>query len=478
MKKIKKFLCIAIAFAFIFVGCKKTGSAANGNTAYVKDNTAQISETALENGIKLIVKKQATNRIYSIRVNYNGGNALTPDGKDGIESLTLSTMLTASKNYPHDDIEQILHETTSNMGSGSGLDMSWATFNTLDKYWDKASDVFFDCLVNPLFDDGDFEVKVKDANAAWVKDSTDQMTTTIDSLLTKSRAGHPYGKFTVPTDISLKNISLNDVKTWHAEKLTADRMVVVAVGNFDVNKLKTQLNKTLGKIPVKNNVIPEIPPMNLKSTLYTQEFPTANGMANIRGDYEIPNRHSPDFTKLQLAYSILDELAFAIVRTDHGACYSIWAGIHGFNQSYGSLVIYRTQKPSEAKRYFDEAIAVLASGKSLKLKDDGDDSTHYVPLAETLDAYKAKFINDFFSAQYANAAIAGQIASNYYYHSDPTAYLKVIEEINSTTPEDIVRVVNQYLVNAKVSWMVCSDNATLQQLDQAAFSGFTGSVQK
>lgn len=136
------------------------------------------------------------------------------------------------------------------------------------------------------------------------------------------------------------------------------------------------------------------------------------------------------------------------------------------------------QKPSEAKRYFDEAIAVLASGKSLKLKDDGDDSTHYAPLAETLEAYKAKFINDFFSAQYANAAIAGQIASNYYYHSDPTAYLKVIEEINSTTPEDIVRVVNQYLVNAKVSWMVCSDNATLQQLDQAAFSGFTGSVQK
>lgn len=479
MKNLKKFLLILLAAVFMFGGCETTGGATKGgDTAYVKENSAQISETTLDNGIKVIVKKQKTNRIYSIRVNYNGGNVLTPDGKDGIESLTLSTMLAASKKYFHDDIEEIFHRTTSNMGSGTGLDMAWATFNTLDKYWDETSDVFFDCLVNPLFDEGDFDMNVKDAAAAWAKDSTDQMTRTIDTLLTKSRAGHPYGKFTVPTDTSLKNISLDDVKAWHAEKLTADRMFVVAVGNFDINKLKAQLNKTIGKLPVKDNAIPAVSPLNLKSTLYTQEFPSANGIAMVRGDYEIPNRLSPDFTKLQLAYSILGELAFAIVRTDHGACYSVWAGIHGFNQSYGSLVLYRTQNPSEAKRYFDESIAVLASGKTIKLKDDGDDSTHYAPLEETLEAYKAKFINDVFSAQYANAAIAGQIAANYYYHGDPTAYLNIIDEINATTAEDIVRVVNQYLVNAKVSWMVCSDKATLQKLDKTAFNGFTAKVQK
>lgn len=478
MKNIKRFLLIGLATILVFTACETTGSATKGgNTAYVKENSAQISETTLDNGIKLIVKKQKTNRIYSIRVNYNGGNALTPDGKDGIEALTLSTMLAASKKYAHDDVETILHKTTSNMGSGTGLDMAWATFNTLDKYWDEASDVFFDCLVNPLFDKEDFAMNAKDADSAWAKDNADQEALTINGLLKKSRAGHPYGKQTVPTSNSLKNISLDDVKAWHKEKLTPNRMFIVAVGNFNINKLKAQLNNTLGKIPANKTEIPEVPPMNLKPALYTQEFPTAQGVAMIRGDYAIPNRLSPDFTKLQLAYSILYDLLFQTVRTEHGACYSVWARVHGFHQSYGSMFIYKTTKPSEAKRYFDEAVALLASGKTIKLKDDGTNNK-YAKLSDTIETYKARYISSFFSSQYSNAEIASQIAYNYYYKNDPASYLHMIGEINATTAEDIVRVINRYLVNAKVSWMVCADKKTLNQLDKSVFNGFTGKVEK
>lgn len=474
MKKIFRFLLILLASLSIITCDKKS---TNESSSYVKENTTSISELELDNGIKLIVKKHTANRIRSIDVRYRGGNALTPEGKDGIEALTLSTMQFGSQKYSRDDIESILHENSSNMGSGTSLDMAWLTFNTIDKYWETASDVFFDCIINPSFKEEDFAIAKKNAESNWTKRQSDQYELTVDKLMEKSRAGHPYGKQTVPTTESLNNISLDDVKNWYTEKLTADRMFIVAVGDFDPATLKDQLNKTLGKIVVKNNEVPTIPAMDLKNTLYTHIFPTADGSVYMRGDYEIPDRLSPDFIKLHLAYSILDDLLFSIVRTDHAACYSVWCGIHGFNKSYGSLVIYRTAVPSDGKRYFDEAIALLASGKTLKLKPD-ETEEKYAPISETLEAYKAKYINRFFSGQYTNASIASQIAYSYYYEESPTAYLNIIDEINAITADDIVRVINEYLVNAKISWIVVSDETTLNAMDKSVFEGFTGKVQK
>ncbi|MEL3908116.1 MAG: pitrilysin family protein [Treponemataceae bacterium] len=469
MKKfIKKILtCFAI---LAFIACETIPSS---GSSYMRKNAPTISEYTLDNGIKLIVKKQTTNRIRVLDVRYVGGNALLPAGQDGIEYLTLSCMQRGSEKYSNDEIKDLLHKTSSTMKYGAGLDMSWSYMATLDKYWDEMLDVFTDSLINPSFDEEQYNFARNEAETAYLNSLTDQYELMIDKLTSKSRAGHPYGKSARPTSDSLKNINLPDLKKWHAEKMTADRIFVVAVGNFNGKNLASQLNKTLGKLPKKDTKIPEIPPLNLQTKLYKEEFKTANGSAYVRGDYEIPGRTSPDFPKLLLAYSILDELLFTIVRTDHGAAYSVWCGVHGFKQSYGSLVIYRTDVPSEAKLYFDEAIAVLASGKTVKLKDDGK-PYRYAPIAETIEAYKAKYKNAFFAGQFSNASTAAQIAMSYYYKNSPIEYLRLIDEINAVTPEDVIEVVNKYLVNAKISWMVVSDSATLSKLKTANYERFTG----
>jgi zinc protease len=287
-------------------------------------------------------------------------------------------------------------------------------------------------------------------------------------------AGHPYAADFGGTAASIDAITLDDVKAYYRDAMTADRMVVVAVGNFDADELAASLDATIGAIPKKGLAVPAVPRYEPKSGLTLHKFDKSKGVAYVRGDYPIADARSPDFVTLQLAYSMLDELLFSIVRTDHGACYSVWSRAFGFASPYGSIVVYKTDKPGDAKGWVDEAIALLASGKTLNLKG-GDEK--YAPIASTIEAYKAKYINSFFGSQQTNAEMAAQLASSSIYFGDHLEYLRFIDKVNAVKPEDVVAAVRAYVVSSPISWIVVADQATLSKVDKAKFARFTGTVE-
>jgi zinc protease len=198
------------------------------------------------------------------------------------------------------------------------------------------------------------------------------------------------------------------------------------------------------------------------------------GIAYVRGDYPVADIRSPEYVTLQLACSMLDELLFSIVRTDHGACYSTWSRAYGFKAPYGSIVVYKTDQPGDVKLWVDEAIALLASGKTLNLR--GGESK-YAPIASTIEAYKAKYINAFFSNQQTNAATAAQLASSQLYFGDPTEYLKFIDKMGAVRPEDVVAAVKAHIVEAPITWIIVADQATLATVDTTRYERFTGKVE-
>ncbi|AGT43090.1 M16 family metallopeptidase [Treponema pedis] len=489
----KRFFIAAIISVVFFFSCETTPPAVQMQgietaSDFMKANVPLISMHTLDNGITVIVKRQNTNRIFTMNIVYNGGLAMLPEGKDGLESLTLSTMIRGSKKYSFEDIKRISVENSSSMSASAGIDISYLSLSTIDKYWNTMLDMFTDAVLNPSFDPAQLELVKHSANMAIKKNMSDPYHFAVTKLHERSFKGHPYGKEKDGTEKSIKDITIDDLKNWHSEKLTAERMFIVAVGNFNPSKLVKELNKTLGKIPAKQNTVPEIKPFDFAQNVYTENFDNAEGIAYIRGDYVIPPVDSKDFTALRLAYSILDELLFEIVRTQKAACYSVWTNAHSFKAAYGSLVVFKSDKPTVAKLAFDEAIATLASGKTINLKGQGIKSGEgtvskssgpkYAPIEENIEAYKAKFINGFFSGQLTNAAAASQIIISYAYHGNPYEYLKFIDNINAVTAEDVVRVINQYLVNGKVSWIVVSDKEGLSKVDKSKFMQFTGTVKK
>jgi len=444
-------------------------------SAFMKANLPTIETRTLSNGITLVVKKNPANRVFSMKIALRGGSAMTSPGKAGIEAMTLAMLARGSARHPYAELQRLQYERSSAIGYGAAS-YDWSSFdlNTIDKYWDEMFAVFADCMLDPAFDPAEFAEVQNDFKVSLQKAMTDPYSFAVARLHGSMFAGHPYAADFAGTMESVSAITLDDVKAYYRDTFSPERMVVVAVGNLDADSLAASLNATIGAMPRKGVAAPEAGPFEPRPTLYLEEFDKAKGVAYLRGDFPIADPRSPDFVTLQLAFKMLDELLFSIVRTDHGACYSVWSRAFGYSGAYGSLVVYKTDRPSEAKAWVDEAVALLASGKTLNLRG-GDDK--YAPIASTIEAYKAKYINAFFGDQATNAETAAQLASGLIYYGDHLEYLRFIDKINAIRAEDVVAAVRAYVVDAPVSWIVVADKPTLDAVDKTKFAAFTGTIE-
>jgi zinc protease len=444
-------------------------------SAYMAANLPGIQTRTLANGVTLIIKQNPANRVFTMKLAFRGGSAMTSPQKAGIEAMTLALMARGSASYPYAAIQRVQYEKSSAIGY-SAASYDWASFdlNTIDKYWDEMFTIFADCALNPAFDPAQFTVVQNDFKVRVQRSMADPYSFAVTTLHDRMFVGHPYAAEFSGNPESVSAITLEDIKSYYRQAMGADRLVVVAVGNFDADELADSLNATIGRLPRTGVEIPATGLFEPQQILHLVPFEKSPGVAYVRGDFPIADRNSPDFVTLQLAYSMLDELLFSIVRTEHGAAYSVWARAFGFASPYGSLVVYRTDRPGPAKGWVDEAVALLASGRTLNLKGGGD---KYAPIASTIEAYKAKYINQFYGSQQTNAEIATQLATSYIYSGDHLEYLRLIDKITAIRPQDIVAAVRAYVVAAPISWIVVSDQATLDGVDSSSFNSFTGKVE-
>ena len=227
----KKKIFITLCIIALLFSCKTTPPAPkieglDNASSFMKSNVPLISEYSLDNGIKVIVKKQDTNRIFTMSVVYSGGLALIPQGKDGLESLTLSMMLRGSKKYSYEDIKKTSSENSSTMSANTGIDLSWLNLTTIDKYWNQMLDVFTDSIINPVFNEKELELVKKAALMDIKKRMSDPYDFTVTKLHEKIFKNHPYSIEKDGTESSVSTIKIEDLKQWYAEKLTADRIKI------------------------------------------------------------------------------------------------------------------------------------------------------------------------------------------------------------------------------------------------------------
>jgi predicted Zn-dependent peptidase len=200
----------------------------------------------------------------------------------------------------------------------------------------------------------------------------------------------------------------------------------------------------------------------------------------------MPSPDSPDYPASLVAFNLLDDILFEILRTRNGACYSVEANVDGATASFGDITVFRTTVPGKVKPLVDQAIAVLASGKSMSgnvtVSAAGKSglgsaasaaAAAFVPVADALPFYKLKFLTQFYSGQQTNRLIASQIAGSIFYHGDYRNYLLLIDRIGSVTAEDVVRVAKTYLIDNPMLWIALGDPALLKDVTKDDFLRYT-----
>lgn len=469
--------------------------------AYAKENAPSLTLARLANGIPLVVKKSVANRILAVKAVLLGHVANTPLEKAGLEAITLTMLAKGSAAYPYAEVQRLLFERSASLGpSVAGFDYTSFDLAVLDTYFDEMFAVWADAFLHPAWNAEEFPRVMNNLRMARQQAENDPFSLAVKSVNERFFAGHPYAASWEGAGRSLDTIVLDDVQRYWKDAFGAGRLMIVAVGSFDVPKLVGQLNATFGKLSPAPYARPPVPAFAGRVTpdVLLVDFPESEGVAYVRGNFALPSPDHPDYPALVVAFTLLDDVLFEIVRTRNGACYSAWSKVHGFTAGYGSLVVYRTAVPGQVKRMIDESIGVLLEGRCLagrvsasaegksgiggsaeeapagvvvpKVQAAGS----FVPIAEALPYYKRQFVTGFYEGQQTNLQVADQIASSVVYRGDYRSWLLFLDRINAVAPEDVVRVARQYLSNNPVLWVVVGSRDLLDAVKREDYLGNAG----
>lgn len=466
---------------------------AGGVNEFARENLGSFSVSILDNGIPVVIKKTGSNRIFALRTVLTGFTALVPEEKAGLEAVMLTMLTRGSEKYPYSEFQRLLFEKSASISpSFTSFDITSLSLHTIDTYFDELFDVYADAFLHPAWNEEEFPRVMNDLKVAKRQSMNEPYLKSVIKINEKFFAGHPYASSWDGTENSLQGIVLDDVKEYYAKTVVSGRLFIVAVGNFDTAKLVKKLNGTFGSMPKKEFARPAVPPLGkgLAPELIKEVFPQSEGLAYVRSDFALPAPDDPDFPKLQVAMTLLDDVLFEIVRTQHGACYSVWSGIHPFSAGFGDITVYKTSVPGQVKKYVDDAIAVLLSGKCIAGKvsasaegkggigsevDVKNQQGVFVPIAEALPFYKKQFLSSFYSGQQTNISVASEIASSIVYHGDFRHYLLMMDQVNEVTDADVVRVIKKYVRDNPMLWVVLGDAKLLESVDKESYTTFLGS---
>ena len=469
--------------------------------AYAKENVGSLTLTRLANGIPVVVRKSDANRILGIKAVLLGHVSNTPLEKAGLEAVTLTMLGKGSAAYPYAEVQRLLFERSASVGPAvAGFDQASFDLDVLDTYFDELFAVWADAFLHPSWNTEEFPRVMNNLRMARQQAENDPFSLAVKTVNERFFAGHPYAANWEGAGTSLDTIALDDVKRYWKDTLIAGRLMIVAVGSFDIPKLIGQLNATFGKMPASAYTRPPVPGFagRVKPDVLLQEFPESEGVAYVRGNFALPSPDHPDYPALVVAFTLLDDVLFEIVRTKNGACYSAWSRVHGFTAGYGSIVVYRTAVPGAVKRMIDESIGVLLKGQCLsgrvsasaegksgiggsteeapsgvvvpKVQTGGS----FVPIAEALPYYKRQFVTGFYEGQQTNLQVADEIASSVVYRGDYRSWLLFLDRVNAVTPADVERVARAYLRDNPVLWAVVGSKDLLDGVKREEWLRFTG----
>jgi zinc protease len=440
-------------------------------TAFEQENLKSFTTFTLSNGIPVIVKKSNASQVFTLNLVLRGGSLLASPQTAGYEQVALQTMARGSKNYSYETIQSLLDETSSSLGASSTFEYATFSVTGLQKYLDTLLPLWADCLINPSFKEADFTQVLSDAQLALQSKEQDPWTKTAVVMNREFFGSHPYGNVPEGTMESLKAMKLQDAIDWYGKQFSSNRIFVIAVGAVDPQKLRTQLEASIGKIPDKKVSLPEkAPGFSASSRLVRQEYPASRGLAYLRGDFPAPSPADPDYMAMNVGLKIVSDLLFNVVRDKYGATYSPAAYIRAFPANYGSLVMFKTKVPDKIKTYIDEALTDFSRGYCVAIDaDTAADPTARIPIAEALPTYKALFINEYYQNQQTNAQQAATIISSIMNTGDYRSYLKDMAKIENLNADQVQQAVSKYLFQGTITWVVTGSKDMIDAVPEKDF---------
>ncbi|MDR1522782.1 MAG: insulinase family protein [Endomicrobium sp.] len=204
----------------------------------------------LKNNIKVIFNKTNGVEVVAIRVLTPVSVIVENSQNAGISYLTSRLMTHSTKKYSSKDLAKVVEDIGAELVGYTDYDLAEISMSCLSRYFDKATEVLSDVILNPSFDEKEL-IFEKQNIIAYLDSRKDSIGSTALDKFTKEFYGDvSYSNPVLGSKETILEITKNDVIQWHKYSYNASNILISVAGNIDENIVKEFLEKNFAIIPI------------------------------------------------------------------------------------------------------------------------------------------------------------------------------------------------------------------------------------
>jgi zinc protease len=190
-----------------------------------------VAAFTLASGIEVYLVEQHVLPLVSLDLNFDGGAAVDPPGKEGLASVCMAMLTEGTEQLDKLAYAERLADTASSIGGYAGDDMVGLTLSSLARHFDATFAQFVDTLCAPGFRASDFDrmIKRRIEGVRQARTSPASVAARVSGTVLYGRE-HPFGA--VVTEASLAALTLDDCRAFARTWLLPERARLFVVGDL------------------------------------------------------------------------------------------------------------------------------------------------------------------------------------------------------------------------------------------------------
>ncbi len=349
----------------------------------------EIQVVKSDKGVTAWLVEDHSNPLIAMRFSFKGGATSDPDEKLGMSDFLSGMLDEGAGDIKSAEFQQIISDLSIKMSFSAKQDRFNGSLQTLTENRDKAFSMLKLALTSPRMDAAPY-ARMLQQNLVGLKTDKENPRTIVSRAWLKTMVGdHPYARPKTGTEVTLKNITAQDLKDKAKMLFTRDDLLIAVTGDIDAKALKKLLDDTFGSLPAKSSV-PSIDDAKVNTKATVQIIDRNMPQSIIQFGQPGIKRLDKDFIPGYIVFHILGSGQFSSrlmeeVREKRGLAYSAYATL--FPMDHAGLVLgstatvnarvgetvkvirdefARMQKDGPTQKELDEAVAYLTGAYALR----------------------------------------------------------------------------------------------------------------
>ena len=439
-KSIKRSLLLIPAALLVFAtSCKDGGGAADSANS---DLTLEFEKYELENGLDVILHQDKSDPIVSMAIQYGVGSNREKTGRTGFAHLFEHMLFQESENVGQDQFFKKIQDVGGTLNGGTWKDgtiyYEVVPKNALEKIMWLESDrmgFFINTVTESAFYNQQ-EVVQNEKRQRVDNNPYGHTGWVIDKNIYPE--GHPYNWQVIGELVDLQNATVEDVREFYDKYYGPNNATLVIAGDFETEEIKPMIEKYFGEIKKRQEVAPLEPmPVTLDATkrlMHEDNFATAPQLNMV---YPTLQQYTDDAYALDFLGQLLSQGKKAPlykVLVEEKELTSRTTAFNNSQEIAGAFRIIITANEGKTLQEVEDAIFEAFTMFEEQGVTDRD-----------IERIKASLETDFYNQISSVLGKSFNLAQYNVFAGDPEFYKKDLENIQSVTKEDVMRVYNTYI---------------------------------